>query len=331
MNSSALRSLILVLATLAAGQAAIAHELRPAFLDVRQTAPETFSITWKVPARGERRLGLYVRLPDECTSEGEPVGTFHDLAFFERWTARCTGGLKGREISIDGLRATLTDGLARIQHLDGGAQTVRVTPEAPSFVVSGSGTGIELARTYFLLGAEHILTGLDHLLFVFALILLIRDRWMLIKTITAFTVAHSITLAFSALGYISLPQTPVEAVIALSIAFVASELVKSDTGDARLSRLSPWIVAFAFGLLHGFGFAGALKEIGLPQSDIPLALLLFNLGVEAGQLLFVGAVLVLFNAATALFSTPPILGRLAAGYVIGSIAATWLIFKVSGF
>ncbi len=185
--------------------------------------------------------------------------------------------------------------LARIEYRDGSVEIARLTPEKPAFVAAGTQTIGEVAQTYFRLGVDHILSGLDHLLFVFALILLIHDRWMLVKTITAFTVAHSITLAGASLGYFSLPQKPVEATIALSIAFVASELIKMKPGERRLSEASPWIVAFTFGLLHGFGFAGALKEIGLPQSDVGLALLTFNLGVEAGQLMFLAAVLVSFQ------------------------------------
>jgi hypothetical protein len=175
------------------------------------------------------------------------------------------------------------------------------------------------------------MSGIDHLLFVLALMLLIHDRWMLFKTITAFTLAHSITLAGAALGYFSLPQRPVEATIALSIAFVASELVKMKPGERRLSEAYPWMVAFAFGLLHGFGFAGALKEIGLPQVDVPLALLTFNLGVEAGQLLFVAGMLVVFKALSALIAMPWARLRPAAAYIIGTLALVWFIERIAAF
>ncbi len=308
-----------------------AHEMRPAYLEMRETAADEFAVVWKVPALGDRRLGLYVRLPDSCKAKAEPFGTIDGKAFFERWTATCQGGLKGKQISIDGLRSTLTDVLSRIAYLDGSTQVARLTPDFPTFIVMGSQTVFEVARTYFLLGVDHILTGLDHLLFVLALVLLIRDRWMLVKTITAFTVAHSITLAGAALGYLSLPQKPVEASIALSIAFVARELAMSQPGARRSSENYPWVVAFAFGLLHGFGFAGALKEIGLPQMDVPLALLTFNLGVEAGQLLFVAGILVAFTAVTALFNLPLRPARMAGAYMIGTISTFWLITRVSSF
>jgi hypothetical protein len=186
-------------------------------------------------------------------------------AYFERWKVTCDGGLKGQTITIDGLRSTLTDVLARIAWAEGSVEVERLTPEQPTLTLKGAQTVWEVAHTYFMLGVEHILGGIDHLLFVLALMLLIRDPWMLLKTITAFTLAHSITLTGVALGYLSLPQAPVEAVIALSIAFVAREFILMKPGERRLSEAYPWVVAFSFGLLHGFGFAGALKEIGLPH------------------------------------------------------------------
>ena len=226
---------------------ATAHELRPAYLDIRETAADDFAVVWKVPARGDLRLGLYVRLPDACKPKSEPVGSIEAGAFFERWSMICAGGLKGREIAIDGLRSTLTDALARIEYRDGTTQSRAPDTRAPQFIVSGVQSTFEVARTYFLLGVEHILSGIDHLLFVLALILLIRDRWMLVKTITAFTVAHSITLAGAALGYFSLPQPPVEATIALSIAFVARELARAQPGERRLSESYPWVLLSPLG------------------------------------------------------------------------------------
>lgn len=314
----------------AAGPTA-AHELRPAYLDMRETAPDEFAVVWKVPARGDFRLSLHVRLPDTCKPKSEPVGTIEGAAFFKRWTVVCLEGIKGHDIAVDGLRTTLTDALVRIAYLAGSTQTSRLTPEAAVMMVSGVQTGLEVSGTYFWLGVDHILSGFDHLLFVFALILLIRDAWTLIKTVSAFTVAHSITLAGATLGYFSLAPGPVEATIALSIAFVASELAKSQSGEGGLAQNYPWVIAFAFGLLHGFGFAGALREIGLPQSDVPLALLMFNLGVEAGQLLFVVIVLIAIKAITALVSIPMTPVRLTAAYVIGTISSYWFFTRVSTF
>jgi hypothetical protein len=311
----------LVLASAAAG-----HEMRPAYLAMQEIAPETFATLWKVPALGDKRLGLYVRLPATCTAKADPMRAFEGNVYTERWTAICQGGLKEKAISIDGLSATLTDALARIEYLDGSVEIARLKPDSPSFVVAGAQSLWEVAQTYFGLGVDHILSGYDHLLFV-----LIRNRWLLVKTITAFTVAHSITLAGASLGYLSLPQKPVEAAIALSIAFVASELIKLRNGEPRLSEQYPWVVSFTFGLLHGFGFAGALKEIGLPQTDIPIALLTFNLGVEAGQLLFVAFVLAAFRAARALFTIPVAPARFLAGYAIGTMSMVWLVARLGSF
>lgn len=308
-----------------------AHEMRPAYLDMRETIPEHFDVVWKVPARGDLRLGLYVRLPESCTAVTEPRRKIEGGAFLERSTVACNNGLKGSMLAVDGLQSTMTDALVRIAYLDGTTEVARLKPDAPTYVIIGAQTGLEVAATYFWLGVDHILSGPDHLLFVFALMLLIHDRWTLVKTITAFTLAHSLTLAGAALGYFSLPQKPVEATIALSIAFVASELVKMKPGERRLSEAYPWVVAFTFGLLHGFGFAGALKEIGLPQVDVPLALLTFNLGVEAGQLLFVAAMLLVFKALSALFSLPLARLRVTTAYLIGTAALVWFIERIGSF
>lgn len=324
-------ALLAALFTLLVAAPAVAHEIRPAYLDMRETAPDRFSIVWKVPAQGEMRLGLYARLPATCTETAEHTTSMEGGAHLEQWTASCERGLKGQTITIDGLRSTMTDALARIAYFDGTTEIARFTPEKPTFVVAGAQTGIEVAATYFWLGVDHILSGLDHLLFVLALFLLIRDPMMLIKTVTAFTVAHSITLAGASFGYFSLPQKPVEAVIALSIAFVARELIQIGPGKPRLSENYPWAVAFAFGLLHGFGFAGALKEIGLPQSDVLLSLLTFNLGVETGQLLFLGTAFILWRAVSALWSVRFDLLRRTAGYLLGAVSTFWLLTRLASF
>jgi hydrogenase/urease accessory protein HupE len=310
---------------------AFADELRPAYLSIRETKPDEFSVLWKVPAAGDKRLGLYLQLPDTCVPKAEPVRLIENASYSERWAAFCSGGLRGRPIAIDGLRSIATDALARIEYRDGSVEIARLTPEAPRFVVAGVQSGWEVAWTYFLLGVDHILSGYDHLLFVFALILLINDFWMLTKTITAFTLAHSVTLVGASLGYFSLPQQAVEATIALSITFVASELIKQRPGERRLSESYPWVVAFAFGLLHGFGFAGALKETGLPQDDVPVALLTFNLGVEAGQLLFVASVWIAFAAIHRFVNVPAAPARLVAAYLIGAVSMLWFVARIGSF
>jgi hydrogenase/urease accessory protein HupE len=308
-----------------------AHEMRPAFLDMEETAPNVFAVVWKVPAAGDMRLPLDLELPASCAELAPRTSELDDNYLITRWTAGCEGGLRGQDIAVAGLRTTLTDVLARIGYADGTSEVTRLTPEHPGFTVTGKMDWRATAATYFMLGVEHILTGFDHLLFILALMLLIHSRWMLLKTITAFTFAHSITLGGAALGYFSLPQKPVEAAIALSIAFVASELIKMKPGERRLSEAYPWLVAFTFGLLHGFGFAGALKEIGLPQADVPLALLTFNLGVEAGQLLFVGFVLLVLAAKNMVIRHPLAGARTLAAYLIGVSAMYWLVERLAAF
>lgn len=322
-------ALMLVLLSLPA--VAWAHEVRPAYLAITQTGPEQFDILWKVPAKGDLKLGIEAVLPDRCRTVAEPAHWSNGGAHTKRWQTVCAGGLTDQTIRIEGLQATMIDALARIEYSDGSTEIARLTPEKPSMQVKGQQSNLQVARTYFGLGFDHILRGVDHLVFVLALILLIRDRWMLVKAITAFTLAHSITLAAASLNLFNLPPRPVEAAIALSIAFVARELVLQRRGDQVMSARLPWLAAFGFGLLHGLGFASALRETGLPQSDVPLALLTFNLGVEAGQLAFVLAVL----AVGMLFKGIPDFRvqvmRQSLAYGIGTLAMFWLITRLSAF
>lgn len=305
------------------------HEVRPAFLRVQQTAPETFDFSWRVPARGEYRLAIYVRLPDHCTPRTEPRSWRQNATFIEQWTADCPGGLAGNSVSIDGLPATLTDALARVERLDGTTQVARLTPSEPAFTVTDTESWTEVALTYGVLGVEHILLGIDHLLFVLALLMIVPGWRALVATVTAFTVAHSLTLGAATLGWVHVPGPPVEAVIALSILFVAVEIVHWRQGRPGITRSRPWLVAFVFGLLHGFGFAGALGEIGLPEHAIPLALLFFNLGVEAGQLLFIAAV---HGAWVVLRTVPwPDWAWRVPVYAIGAMAGFWTIERIAGF
>jgi len=244
----------------------------------------------------------------------------------------CAGGLVGETVRIEGLSATLTDVLVRLERTDGTVQIALLTPDAPNFVVEATPSAWSVTETYLALGVEHILLGIDHLLFVLALLLLVGGWRRLVATITAFTVAHSITLAVASLGFVHVPQRPVEAVIALSIVFVAAEIVHHRQGRPSLARSRPWIVAFSFGLLHGLGFAGALSEIGLPEQSIPLALLFFNVGVEIGQLLFITAMLALGALATRALGSlrPASAWQTMCAYGIGAVAAFWTLERVVG-
>jgi len=309
-----------------------AHAVRPAYLGLREISPETYDVLWKVPARGEGSSpGLEVRFPSDAVRLGDPVGAYTGDSQLLRWRIRRPGGLAGATISIDGLAQTVTEVLLHLERADGTSVTHRFTADAPTYVVEGSPSLRGVARTYVGLGVEHILLGVDHLLFVLALILIVQGRRRLLVTVTAFTLAHSITLALATLGFVHVPGPPVEAIIALSIVFVACEIVHGDRGRPGLTARRPWIVAFTFGLLHGFGFAGALAALGLPERAIAPALLFFNVGVEVGQILFIAAVLLLTRSLRRVAQRWPRAVRTVPAYGIGGLAMFWLIQRVAAF
>lgn len=309
-----------------------AHESRPAYLEITETQPGQYDVLWKRPMRGDRVLGLHPRFPSHCRAITPAANYNSPGANLERRSLDCgESGLIGETIRVDGLSTTLTDVLARVAFLDGYTQTTLIRPSDPSFIIQGSQSTIQVSRQYLVLGIEHILGGIDHLLFVLGLLLIVRGFGLLLKTITAFTVAHSITLAMAALGFVHVPQAPVEAVIALSILFLASELAKQQKGNPGMTARYPWVVALSFGLLHGFGFAGALAEIGLPQTDIPLALFTFNVGVEVGQLMFVAASLCVIWVLKRLPWGWPAWSLRIPAYAIGSLAAFWFIQRTVSF
>jgi hydrogenase/urease accessory protein HupE len=309
-----------------------AHESRPAYLEINESQAHIYDITWRRPARGEMVLSMQPVFPEHCEPRGSVANYFSQGAHVQRWTIQCeSAGLVGHSIYIEGLVQTITDVLVRIQFLDNTTHTQILKPNDTRMTVQGAPSVWQVLSDYFALGVEHILGGIDHLLFVLCLLLIVKGKWLLVKTITAFTVAHSITLALATLGFVSIPQAPVEAVIALSILFLAVELVKQQQGKSDLAMRAPWIVAFIFGLLHGFGFAGALSEVGLPQADIPLALLMFNVGVEAGQLLFIAAVLLTIQAWRLVINIEPAWLPRATAYVIGSVSAFWIFSRIALF
>ena len=334
------RFLFAVLAALLA-QPTLSDELRPGYLEMRQTSPGAYNLLFKIPARGEDlRLAIYVGLPEGAQDITPPRASFSDGAYVERRSIRRDGGLIGKTVSIEGLSATSTDVLVRIESLEGAIQTERLSPTRTSFIIQAVPGSGEVAATYLWLGVEHILFGFDHLLFVLALVILVRDWRRVLLTVTAFTLAHSLTLAAATLGFVSVPGPPIEAAIALSIVLVAVEILNDRRGTPSLTARWPWLVAFGFGLLHGFGFAGALAEVGLPHQAIPIALLFFNVGVEIGQLAFVGAVLMagwIFRRAAAVRFEPALVQQavnrldVIVVYAIGGIAAYWLIERTSAF
>jgi hydrogenase/urease accessory protein HupE len=309
-----------------------AHRLQPAYLEINEQSAGKFSILWKRPFIGSRPMNINPQLPSGCSNITEPAVQALASGAVERWLVNCgESGIINNTIVIAGLSATQTDTLLRIQLIDGSMHTTVLRPDSPSFVVPEKPSKTKVAGSYLGLGIEHILGGFDHLLFVLGLLLIVRSTRLLIKTITAFTLAHSVTLAMATLGFVHVPQAPVEAVIALSIIFLATELSKQHRGETGLTTRAPWLVALTFGLLHGFGFAGALTEVGLPQTDIPLALLFFNVGVEVGQLMFVAGVLVVTWMINKMKFRWPIWVEHGPAYAIGSLAAFWFIQRTVSF
>jgi len=311
---------------------AFAHELRPGYLQLRQMTADSYEIFWKVPAACENlRLSLYVELPQNCSNLSEPRGLFAAGAYSEQWSAKCQGGLTGNSIRIAGLTATFTDVLVRLERLDGSTQVTRLTSSIPSFLVEAAPGRFEVVRTYLVLGIEHILTGVDHLLFVSGLLLLVSGIRRLLLTVSAFTLSHTVTLTLATLGFVHVPSTPVEAVIALSILFVAWEVLRKDSNPNGLAQRKPWLVAFSFGLLHGLGFAGGLSAAGLPTAHIPLALGFFSAGVEVGHFSFVGSALLIIGALRRRLSRLPRSSWRIPPYAIGSCASFWLIARLAAF
>ena len=309
---------------------AFAHEMRPAYLELNEAGPGEFSVLWKTPMVGDARLALKPEFSGEATPATPVTTRLAGGAAVQTWTLRAPA-LRGQTLRIGGLESTMTDTLVRLSFADGTTWIQRLTPQQPSAVIPARQTGWSVAGEYLKMGVEHILLGIDHLLFVLALLLIVAGWKRLLATITAFTLAHSVTLAAATLGFVHVPQAPVEALIALSIVFVATEILRARDGGKGIAARAPWIVAFTFGLLHGFGFAGALSEIGLPQGHIPLALLFFNVGVELGQLLFIAAALSFIALLRRVRFRYPRWATLIPPYAIGSVAMFWVIQRVAAF
>ena len=334
------RRLWLIAIFLLAGALAVptarAHEARSAYLEIKETSPNQFSVLWRTPVLAGMRLPVVLKLPDDARNRMDPsVQELADSFVERRWIDAGANGLAGKRIEFPGLQATITDVLVRMKTLDGQESTTLVHPSQPWFEPAAAPSKLHVAGAYLRLGIEHIWSGIDHLLFILALMILVKGTRRLVATVTAFTVAHSITLAGATLGFVRVPQQPVEACIALSIVFVACEIVHTRQGWQGWTERWPWIVAFTFGLLHGFGFAGALNAVGLPQTAIPVALLFFNVGVEIGQLLFIAAILSIMALGRWLskrMAIPqPAWAWRVAPYCIGGIAAFWMVQRIAAF
>lgn len=332
-----LRLLLVVTATLfGVVPVATADEFRPAYLQLHQVDATTYDVLWKVPALDESStLDVRPAFPQGTQPLTPLYSSYSAGTAVQRWRVRVDGGLAGKAITFSNLSVTRLDVIVRLERADGSVQLGRVLPLDPRFDVKASPGAFEVVQTYTTLGIEHILTGFDHLLFVLALVILVRGVRRLVGTITAFTVAHSLTLVAATLGWVHVAAPPVEAAIALSIVFVAGEIIHARQGSPGLTQRYPWVVAFAFGLLHGLGFASALAEVGLPQLSIPVALLCFNVGVEIGQLMFIAAVLALIamgHAVARRVALPQVrwMWRVPP-YAIGGIASYWVLERVAGF
>lgn len=319
-----------LLALLVVSPAAHAHEVRPAYLEIAETAPGQFSVLWRTPVLAGRRLPVVLKLPDGVRNLKDPVvQELTDSRVERRWIDAGPKGLAGKRIEFPGLQLTITDVLARVRLLDGRDYTQLVRPPQPWVEVAAPPSWVTIAGGYIVHGIQHILFGVDHLLFVLGLLLIVKGRWMLLKTITAFTIAHSITLAIATLGYAQAPVPPLNAAIALSILFLGPEIVRVWRGETSFTIRHPWVVAFAFGLIHGFGFAGALTSAGLPPRDLPLALLSFNVGVEIGQVAFVVLILLLERSFHQLQIRWPRWVEAMPGYTVGSLGAFWTIERTA--
>jgi hypothetical protein len=321
------------LVALGGAGAARADEFKPAYLQLTQTDRDAYEVLWKVPAIDETTtLNIHPRFPDGTESTAATQRVFAGGAVVERWRISVPGSLDGKAVEFLGLSETRIDVLARVVQADGSVQLERILPVHPRLVVRAAPRSFDVARTYTLLGIEHILTGFDHLLYILGMLILVSGVRRIILTMSAFTATHSLTLSAAALGWVHVPQSPVEACIAFSILFVAREVVENRSGRPGLAARWPWMVSFIFGLMHGCGFAGALAQVGLPTHAIPIALLLFNVGVEIGQVLFVAAVVVAIAAAVRVarhvrIPQPTWLWRIPP-YAIGALASLWLVERM---
>jgi hydrogenase/urease accessory protein HupE len=302
-----------------------AHQFAPALLEIEELSAEEAAVKWKQPAVRVQGSQLRPVLPVECEGIGDPEVQKEGTGMRARWRIRCPGGLTGKAVGVEGIAGSQADVLLRVTLRDGRRMRHVLKAETPSFTIDADSSRAGVVKDYAALGVEHILLGWDHLLFVLALVLLVGWGRSLVWTITSFTAGHSITLALASLGVVHVPQAPIEAAIALSIYFLAVELTRVRKGDPTLTQRAPWAVAAGFGLLHGLGFAGALAEIGLPTSEIPLALFSFNLGIELGQLVFVGAVLLVAAALRKIPVAWPQWAKAVPAYGIGTMAILWFL------
>ena len=313
-------------AWLAFAAPAIAHDLRSGYLELKEESNAFYDVIWKPPTQAGLEFQVTPKLPEDCTIGVQNVQRTGKGERIESWSVRCEQRLQGRSILFENLNTTRSDILVRHVSEISGTHALRASNNAPEIVIPQSVEPASFFRTFFVLGIEHILAGIDHLLFVLCLLFIVNGLRRLIFTITAFTVAHSITLGATVIWSIDLPGRAVESIIALSIVILAAEALSINQDKRSLLLKAPWLAAFVFGLLHGFGFASALLDIGLPDSALPTTLLAFNLGVEAGQLIFVGAAIICMKMMEQILVLQKI--RWVSLYATGTIATKWLIERM---
>jgi hydrogenase/urease accessory protein HupE len=318
-------TLLMLIAGVCALSTAAAHEARPAYLEINQADAATYRVVWKQPTIGDLAIRLAPHLSNGWL-ERPPSDQYAAAGFLIRtWTIRTqtANPLAGSTLTVEGLENTITDVLVRVRLLDGQHEDVILKPESPRLAISSRPqAGMPMFLKH---GVAHILGGIDHLLFVLGLLLIVRDRWMLLKAVSAFTAAHSITLALAVLANLSLPTPLVETLIPLSILFLGLEVLRAQRGGTSLTIRNPWAVAFAFGLIHGMGFASGLTSLGFAADDLLGALVLFNAGVEIGQLAFIALVLSIQRAISALKLARPELQASIPAYLVGIAGAYWTL------
>jgi hypothetical protein len=323
-----LACLLVVLLALCAGLRgeAFAHESQPGLLELRQLGATRYDIIWRAPVYYGRPHPARLQLPGDWQTVGQPtVRQLSDSALHQRMVDVPGDSINGNVVRFPGLEGTITDVFVRVSRLDGTTYTQVVRPSRPDAVLRGERPWYVSSLEYLAVGFHHIILGVDHLMFILGLMIIVRGRMMLFKTITAFTVAHSITLALATLGYANVPTQPLTAAIALSILFLGPEIVRVWRGETSFTIRHPWVVAFAFGLLHGFGFASGLSVTGMPRAELAPALLFFNVGVELGQLCFVVLILIVLHSFKKIELRWPRWVEVIPGYAVGSLGAYWTI------
>ena len=307
-------------------------ELKLSYLEITENKPQHYSMLLKTPSKDNKKLPIDILMPRGCSLSFPKISNLINDIYLDSWKIKCDKGLESNTLFVKGLKATDTELLLHLYFHSGVSHSTLLSPTSPSFNIPKANSSWQIVQTYAWLGVTHILLGFDHLLFVFALLLIVKNMRPLLCTISAFTLAHSLTMAVATLGIVHIPQAPVEAVIALSILFLAMEIIHEKQGKIGLTSQYPWLIAFIFGLLHGFGFAGALSEIGLPQHAITLALIFFNIGVEVGQLMFIVSIVLIVMVLQRL-SYPTLLNKLqtVVVYIIGGISSFWLIERILSF